>query len=1412
MRSLNLGDDDQRRLVDLLCRVPCTKNSHGRSALLGSGAPSINRDENNKKLDLTLIVQQLREVGAHAALVTLIDNAKSEVVDTELAVAFDDFLAKLRRPNGDVEALGGVSPHEITGGLLNDDRVTRKFELVAKDIVVLEHVGVPLWHRLLTDAGVLRPGDALRKTRDDNGDEREHFLSGDIDEPHLLVCARAPRSPISLEDVMRANYTLDTKLDSASSVTLVSLDELLPEVEEANQRLAKRGKALRFIGVGVLLQSLQPRSPGIITALAGMTKLPCKVDVVLTSEQWYHIVYDSLRQGWFVLFSSDGTQLLASDDLVQRVREKRVDLVKAEYGCPVEPPGSQADRRPPFDREAYLRRCYDEYQRVKYHALSLIPTRLHNRIRLERLYIENTGDATETGESSAIVDQFIDDQLGPLPENSVLRDHLRKQILATIGSGAVANRDRLATYFRQRRLLAIVGEPGSGKSVSTKREILRYCSGSEVATRVHTPVFVGLSDAARRLEGVTGGEAIMQEMLVAAAEQAQRLGLPISKEDVVELESNGTLALFLDGFDEVSDQGVRLAILDGLTTLGRRAEYSGNRIVLTSRPGALRNVPLPNGMHIVHVNPFSLEDIKELSSFLLRWSRADVNATAEPESLGTDEQRALDALIRDCKSNRSMMRLAQNPFLLTMLVGVYLEGSGGRLIVKRHGIYQESIRILMHVRNRYIGQPVPSGTDVDRALSQLAACALERPGASLESNHVIDVIADALRPSTGPGPTREELITLLRQADNAGLIIYRDPTLPGSPQNQRTSFRHYSFLEYFAAIALEQQGYEDIVKAARGLVRHNVALLASARASEHGNGEQILRAALSGASDPSELLTGDSLELALELADEMTDIPGAGRRLLADAIDESLARGALRSNGGFRDTIGNLLGEVIGATGDPLIIGAVVRAIQSDDPVMAAAAVDLVSHFPAMIELRGPILEALRGETLRRGDKVVADAYLGAMERRPELRGSEFIDRLRKQLGAKGMDRQHAALRAVEAVPSCYPLVSDALHRCLETDRRVSAGIAGRATLRGMTEAGRTIDVWDPAIGRVVLRALERWGDIARPGTSKQISLEVRLEDVRGLLKGTGDARLLGIRLLPWVANADEWILEKVRDHALAPSRDVKENIAGLAVLSMSDAPRRFLQERDFARIESLAVDTKRSDRGLRIAALRALAATRGGAGTGAVVRARVKQAEKDHRVDAVEHRHLVDVLCKSSRDDVESVTYVHDQALRALKTWSGAQPQKAYALTWVQACQDVQSLAPIQVCNKMLDRAKDYKVEAATRAVLFKAWARVRPLDGDLVGELEKVLKDRNSGLFEDACAALSPLVERVRSDIVYLEQARELLSPLRSAIVRAAPGVLARSAASASSDLVEQAGRAIREMDEILATSADYLGRVAR
>jgi hypothetical protein len=1302
---------------------------------------------------------------------------------TKLRTKFPKRRVDIDTCEGAGDGSGSQESAAIIGAPAPDDKSSH---LVAREIVLLSPLTTELWTEIARRAHWIDLNQSLTRLADDPVQGFDVLVPADS-ATHRLWCAKAPRTPLTEDVVMRANLVADL-LDGAEHI-IVSLDDVPESIVLIIAALQKK-KKIKFYGVETVLRSLQPTSEHMIRIMSHNNSFPSKIDVLIHDGVACHLITDPLSQRWFHIETLDGNAVPESEAVVQAFRVVRPEFRAASYRLPIQIPDLDPVYTPSFDRRAYLDGCKVEFQVLRYHAHSLTPMRPDERLTAQKVYVESEAETADDPDTSSIADQLIDDQLGPVAENALLREHLRKQIMASIGRGVSGKRDQLRSYFETHPLLAIVGDPGSGKSISIRIEIIRYCDSQDAWRTQHTPVFVSLAETVDAIRNKKGDE-LLAALFECAATQAARMRVALTAKDVSALSGEGRLALFLDGFDEITEHHVRLNLLEAIENLARTATKSGARIVLTSRPGAVRNLPLPDSMKLVSMSPFTRDNIRQLAYTLVRWA----SGSDAQLGLGAAESRALEALLSDCESKRSILDIARNPFMLTMLVGIYLYKAHNH--IRKYDVFNSSVELMLFIRNRTPGQHVPSKSDLDRALSRLAVSAIRTPGATIDAVHASDLVIDTL--SIRP----EEAETLIRQADNAGILTQ----LNGASGAARTGFRHYSLLEYFAALAREYHDSVHIQGLLRSPLHHNVGLLAAAAVSANGNGQKLLDYFRDCALAKEDRFEGRGLGDLLSIACEVSDLPGRARKDIAFVVQTHLNSGSLRSDAGLRQRIGKLLGELLTSTGDPSIWATINAALRAPDPVLQAAALDLVGGFGVDLALPANVHQTFM-DALDSGAAVTTIATLRAVAARREFHSTKAIEVLQKQLLAKSPTRKFAALEVVESAPSVYLLVVPQLHRLLQDPNRTIAGVAGRAVIRGLAESGRVVDVCDPAIASVLLTSLEAWGSIARPGSARHIRLEVPIDDIRKLLRGTDDQRRLGIRLLPWVAGTNEWAAAKVRDFAIADTASVEQKLAGLAVLTMRDSPRTGFQEGDFLHVDDLACGVRGAakDRRLRIAALRAIAATRGSSAT--VERLRRRLVETETQLDHREHVWLLEALTRAGRNDVPLAMYIHQTTTQRLERWSNSADVQKRTLNWIHACQDmgITTSESELLCAELLKIARRRETAPRVRNVCMAVWARLRRLDRGLIENIVADLSAVNTDRFEPACYAVRPVVERVRSSLEFLHHAADLLKPLRHATECAASSILGRCRGDVSSDLVETTGRYLSEIDQILFTMLDY------
>jgi hypothetical protein len=197
----------------------------------------------------------------------------------------------------------------------------------------------------------------------------------------------------------------------------------------------------------------------------------------------------------------------------------------------------------------------------------------------------------------------------------------------------------------QRRRLVLLGEPGSGKSVTLKRAL----------TLLHdrvglVPVYLRLADFAITQTG--GDEIPAAQFFQAFADRAAALGVPACDAIFFEtLVRQGRAAIALDGFDEIGSRSQRERVA---AAIGRLSEVTaGGRLLVASRPGEFRATPLPYPTD-ARIDPFAEGEALPFGSTQLRGFLRDC--------FGDD-----GTLWRTIEGDDRLRKLATTPLLITLL-------------------------------------------------------------------------------------------------------------------------------------------------------------------------------------------------------------------------------------------------------------------------------------------------------------------------------------------------------------------------------------------------------------------------------------------------------------------------------------------------------------------------------------------------------------------------------------------------------------------------------------------------------------------------------------------------------------------------------------------------------------------------
>jgi hypothetical protein len=297
---------------------------------------------------------------------------------------------------------------------------------------------------------------------------------------------------------------------------------------------------------------------------------------------------------------------------------------------------------------------------------------------------------------------------------------------AYAGTRYLVNNERLtlSELIGTRRRLVLLGEPGSGKSVTLKRLL------AESARRGRRlPVYLRLADFAA--EQAARREIPAARLVEAFAESARDLGIPgLDARALERALSGGQAIVALDGFDEIGGKAARERVARAIGQLSDAAP--GIVLIVASRPAEYEDTPLPA--------PTGSGTDRYVTATTLPLDTEQVR-----EFLGAcfgDDGRLWNAIRR----SDELSELARTPLRLTLLG---LLGQQGPLPADRAGLYRAVVKTAIESWEEDKREAGPSAADgksstaaARRALEDLALAMHQRetPAAPLPEGRALDAI------------------------------------------------------------------------------------------------------------------------------------------------------------------------------------------------------------------------------------------------------------------------------------------------------------------------------------------------------------------------------------------------------------------------------------------------------------------------------------------------------------------------------------------------------------------------------------------------------------------------------------------------------------------------------------------------
>jgi predicted MPP superfamily phosphohydrolase len=937
-----------------------------------------------------------------------------------------------------------------------------------------------------------------------------HFRVRDQQGLYLIYAVSGQGDVLTYEQLEAINTDLD-KQDYTGSI-VVTLGTLAEGAQILAAQLQSRKPIVVLERATVVRGLIRSFGPELSRLVAQTDSATTSGSLIVTNSGFAILFQDRTTNAWFSIIDDQGNALPESSELVRNIRveapqlrTQRYQKIAAERQTEIPMPNDASK----FDRDTYLNGNRNYFDDVKYAPLAALGFRFRNA-SLEQIYVDASANVAGSSKRTHNLNRAVSEFLDSLSLPKAQRDQLESQLRSRYGLDRTSEVGAARQLYQRFNNVVVLGDPGSGKTCFVKHELLAYCAPAAEKDSwyaYHVPVYVALSEAARLLSEDT-------DLLAVCETVTARRGLVLPRNFIEQALTEGRVAFFFDGLDEVGFIDKRIALMVEIDKLVKAHAHKGNRFVLTSRPAALQPVDIPEAMTFLQLNGLTEEEMRTLAGRVLTIRLGE----GEQNELTDEEGEIVERLLEDTRNSPGIARIARNPLLLTLLVLIY--ANSGALSAKRHLIYAQAIKTLVSVRGRTTREQQISEADLRSRLGAIAVAIFNREIAEIpKRSEVARVLSPHLPASSiGTGSSADTANAFIQEvAEATGLLTIHAQEASGA--EDLITFMHYSFLEYYAAAGLLVTGYLDDLERLAGNPRwKDVVTLLFGVLSEQGDVTPALKKLLSDAS-AAEAITNQKLLLALNCACECDVAPEAAQDLLAKFVYESLVSGAARYSADLRDDLAANLEYFLQGAG-PRVETAVVMGLRHENPMVVAATCDLVARLPIGLVTSSAVQSAF-AVVFSNTNTITRCAALYAIERRPELRSGAAEEFVRRSL-SRSVVEKHAALEAIGAVPAFALAARDDVLELLDDTNVLVSQTAAQCLLTSSLQGAKS-----PVPPGTQERILAKLNQSEHEANVSFLDVTLDVQTVESLMTSSSPTDVeLAIRYMPLVRDDSQFVYQ----------------------------------------------------------------------------------------------------------------------------------------------------------------------------------------------------------------------------------------------------------------------------------------------